>query len=210
VVEGKQPRYNLSGNFIELCDCYSICPCWVDRPPDDNRCTGAFGWVVDEGKIGSVSVAKRQVVSVSFHSGHRDTGGQEVFLFVDEGATDKQFDALAATFTGAGGGPLGELRTLTGVLRGVERAAIKIVNEGRDISLTVDRRVIGDARVLEGADRKTTELHHGRLATVLGPVAEVGISSQFHVDLGGWGFSIDVKGRAAMRGKFNYKYGGST
>jgi hypothetical protein len=63
--------------------------------------------------------------------------------------------------------------------------------------------------VLIGADDKITELHHGRLAAVLGPVAEVGTSSAFRVDMGGLGFSVDVKGRAAMRGRFSYTHAGA-
>jgi hypothetical protein len=205
--EGPVRPYRLSGDFVELCDCFSVCPCWIGRSPDDNRCTGAFGWAIREGEIDGVAVAGLVVVSISFHSGHRDTGGQEVFLFVDEGASDPQFEVLTAAFSGAAGGPLGELGTLMGVLRSVERAPIQIVNEGRHVSLTIDRRVAGDAQVLLGSDGEVTELRHGRLATVLGPIAEVGTSSTFTVDLGGAGFGVEVKGRAAMRGPFSYRTG---
>ncbi|WP_046867041.1 DUF1326 domain-containing protein [Microvirga massiliensis] len=202
--------YRLTGTFLELCDCYSVCPCWIDRPPDEGRCTGAFAWMIDEGDIGGLNVAGCRVVSVSFHTGHRDTGGQEVFLYVDERASPDQFDALVPVFTGQAGGPLGELGKLMGVLRSTERAAITITNRGKHFSLTVGDRVTGDAEVLVGADGKTTELHHGRLATVLGPVAEVGTSSNLRVDLGGLGHSVEVKGRAAMRGDFHYRHGGSS
>ena len=205
----KSREYQIEGTFLELCDCYSVCPCWLDRPPDEDRCTGAFAWSIDKGEISGVDVARLNVVSVSFHSGHRDTGGQEVFLFVDEKASDDQYKALVAVFTGEAGGPLGELRTLMGVLRKTQRAAIDITFQGEYASLTVDNRVTGDARVLIGADQQITELHHGRLAVVLGPVAEVGTSNAFHVDMGGMGFSIDVKGRAAMRGRFGYTHAGA-
>jgi hypothetical protein len=206
--------YRMRGEFLELCDCYSVCPCWVGRSPDDDRCTGAFAWSIAEGEIDGIDVAGTRVVSVSFHSGHRDTGGQEVFLFVDEGVSDEQYEALVAAFTGQAGGPLGELRTLMGVLRGTERAAIDLSSTGRYATLTVDHRISGDAQMLVGADGEITELSHGRLSVVLGPTAEVGISSAFRVDiafqspgaLGPPGFGIDVRGRAAMRGPFRYQH----
>jgi hypothetical protein len=201
----QKPRaYSLTGQFVELCDCYTICPCWIDRPPDEGRCTGAFGWTISTGRIGRVKVDGLAVVSVSFHTGHRATGGQEVSLFVDDRASDAQFEALAAVFSGVAGGPLSELRKVMGVLRETERAPISLLLEGDHISLTIDRRVSGDARVVKSPDGKTTELHNGRLSTILGPTAEVGVSTDFRVDLGGFGFSIEVKGRAAMRGPFAY------
>jgi hypothetical protein len=196
--------YQLSGQFVEMCDCFTVCPCWVGQKPTENRCTGAFGWRIEQGGIDGVDLAGRLVVSVSFHSGHRDTGGQEVFLFIDEGATDQQFDLLVRAFTGQLGGPLGELGSLMGVLRASERAAIAITNQGRFASVTVDSRVAGDSEVLVGPDGATTTLEHGRLAVVLGTPAEVGTNNGFRVDLGGQGFSVDVKSRAAMRGTFAY------
>jgi hypothetical protein len=196
--------YQLSGQFVEMCDCYTVCPCWVGQKPTENRCTGAFGWRIEQGEIDGVDMAGRLVVSVSFHSGHRDTGGQEVFLFIDEGASDQQFDLLAGAFTGRLGGPLGELGSLIGVLRGTERAAIAITVQGRFASVSVDGRVAGDSEILVGPDGEVTTLDHGRLAVVLGTRAEVGTNKGFRVDLGGQGFSVDVKGRASMRGSFAY------
>lgn len=201
--------YRIEGDFLELCDCFSVCPCWLGRAPDEDRCTGAFAWSIRAGEIAGIDVAGRQVVSVSFHSGHRDTGGQEVFLYIDERVSDFQYDALADVFTGKAGGPLAELGTLMGVLRGIERAAITIAFQGHYASLTVDSRISGDSRVLIGADNEITELHHGRLAVVLGPVAEVGTSAAFRIDLGGRGNSIDVKNRSSMRGPFRYQHDGA-
>ena len=118
------PAYELRGQFFELCDCYTICPCWVDQPPDDGRCTGAFCWRIDDGRIADLDVSARRVVSVSFHAGHRDNGGQDVYVFVDDGASDEQFAALVHTFTGADGGPLGELQRLMGSLSNADRTPI--------------------------------------------------------------------------------------
>jgi hypothetical protein len=199
------PAYLLQGRFFELCDCYTICPCWVGQPPDDGRCTGAFCWSVETGTIGDVDVSGRSVVSVSFHAGHRDNGGQEVTLFVDDGSTDEQFTALVRTFTGGNGGPLGELGRLMGVLREAIQAPISLSTRDDHLSITVGRMVSGDGTVLRGGDGNITELRSGRLSEVLGPRAEVASTSAFLVDLGGQGASLSVAGRAAMRGPFHYE-----
>jgi hypothetical protein len=201
--------YHMSGGFLELCDCYAVCPCWLDLLPDEGRCTGVFGWAIAEGEIDGVDVGGRRVVSVSFHSGHRNTGGQEVYLFIDEDASDDQFERLAYVFTGKAGGPLDELGTLLGILRATERAAIDLSTKGRHASMTVDHRISGDARMLVGADDEITELSHGRLAIVLAPTAQVGTSSTFRVELGGaFTHPIEVHGRSAMRGQFRYRHDG--
>ena len=197
--------YSLSGRFFELCDCYTICPCWVGQAPTDGRCTGAFGWRIDAGDIGGHDMSGRCVVSVSFHTGHRDTGGQEVYIFVDDGADDAQFEVLVSTFTGGSGGPLGELGRLMGVLSSHERAPIELATEGDQLTITVGRAITGDAKVLYGGDQHVTELAHGYLSEVLGTPAEVARSSAFRVDIGLAGISLEVRGRAAMRGSFHYR-----
>ena len=203
------PEYELSGEFFELCDCFAICPCWLGRPPDDNRCTGAFGWSVTSGHVGGLDLAGRSVVSVSFHTGHRDGGGQQVYVFVDEGADDEQYQTLVDTFTGRNGGPLGELARLMGALEGQERAPIQLVSRGNFITVTVGRVISGDAGVIRGGDGEITVLEHGRLSEVLGTPAEVGLSTALRIDVGQAGPSVEVKGRAAMRGAFTYRSAGA-
>lgn len=199
------PPYLLSGSFFELCDCQTICPCWVGQLPDDARCTGAFAWKVEAGKIDDLDVGGRSVVSVSFHTGHRNTGGQEVYVFIDEEASDAQYDKLLRTFTGQNGGPLSELNRLMGSLRGHQRAPVDLTSRGNFLSITVGRVVSGDAEVLRGGDGEVTQLVHGALSNVLGTPADVARSSTFRIDLGLGNLSIEVRGRAAMRGSFSYQ-----
>jgi hypothetical protein len=196
--------YRLVGQFFELCDCYTICPCWLGQPPAEGRCTGAFGWSIDVGSVGGTDVAGRRVMSVSFHTGHRDSGGQQVYLFVDDGASDKQYVLLTQLFTGQLGGPLGELNRLMGTFLGSERAPIELTSKGDFVTVTVGRAVTGAAQVLKGPDDATTELAHGRLAIVLGTPAEVGQSSRLRIAVSGPGLDIEVTGRSAMRGRFSY------
>ncbi len=196
--------YDLSGQFFELCDCYTICPCWVGEAPSEGRCTGAFGWSITDGYIGRHDMTGRAVVSVSFHTGHRNTSSQDVYVFVDDGADDEQFEVLVGTFTGQHGGPLGELGRLMGSLQAHERAPIELSVVGDDLTVTVGRAISGSARVLYGGDKQVTELSHGYLSEVLGTPAEVARSSTFRVNIDLTGLAIEVSGRAAMRGAFHY------
>lgn len=205
----RNPSYQIKGAFYEFCDCLTVCPCWVGLPPNEQRCTGAFGWKIASGHINGVDVTDRSVVSVSYHSGHRDTGGQEVYIFVDARASDAQFDVLVAAFSGRTGGRLAELQQLMGVLREARRASIDLTTKGRYSSITVDDSIKADGEVILGSDDKITTLSHGRLTGVLGTTAEVGTSTRFRIDLGLGSIGIDVRERAAMRGSFSYRFGGA-
>jgi hypothetical protein len=48
--------YALRGDFIESCDCFDLCPCWVDDDPDEDHRTGLVVWKLGEGStIGTKS-----------------------------------------------------------------------------------------------------------------------------------------------------------
>lgn len=196
--------YNLRGHFLEMCDCSTICPCWLGEAPDNGACTGVFGWDITEGTIANVDVTGRKVISASYHTGNRSDGGQDVYLFVDDEAGDDQFQALANAFTGRLGGPLGELAVLMGTLKAAERCPIKFTTDADSLRIQVDGRISGDITPLFGTDGQVTELAHSPLSKVLGSRAEVGKSGDFRMDLGEEKFTMEMDGLAAMRGRFSY------
>ena len=167
VPDARNARYDLSGDFLEACDCFTICPCWTGRAPDEDVCTGVFAWAIKQGTIDGVDVAGQTVVSVSTHEGHRDSGHQRVMLFVGERASADQSGVLAGAFSGRFGGPLGELATLLGELLGAEHAAIDVHWDARRTRLTVGRRIVADAISTVGSTGMVTTLADARLSGVL-------------------------------------------
>ena len=57
-------------------------------------------------------------------------GNWRVGVFVDEDASEEQFDKLVQVFGGQLGGPMAGLAPLIGEMLGVERAAIDIEDDG--------------------------------------------------------------------------------
>ena len=57
-------------------------------------------------------------------------GNWKLGVYVDDGASEEQFDKLVKVFSGELGGPMGGLAPLIGEVRGVERAAIEIGDDG--------------------------------------------------------------------------------
>jgi hypothetical protein len=198
--------YDLSGDFLEVCDCFTICPCWTGRSPDEGVCTGAFAWVVATGKIDGVDVGGQIVVSVSTHSGHRDKAKQRVMIFVSEDANDAQATALAGAFSGLYGGPLDELGRILGELVRIERAPIEVELGERYARLTVGRRVTAETETLIGPQHEPMTLAGARFSEVLGSPAEVGVSLRLKASLPELGIDLDLKDRSAMRGAFAYRH----
>jgi hypothetical protein len=205
-IKREDVAYQLEGDFLEVCDCFTICPCWTGRSPDEEVCTGVFAWVIAKGEIDDVRVAGRTVVSISTHEGHRDQAHQRVHIFVDEAASDAEIGVLAPTFAGLRGGPLGDLGRILGELHSVERKAIRVETEGRRTRLTVDRSIEAEAQTMVGPNGEIMTLANARLSSVLGNPAEVGVASRFRIGMPGTGIDIDLHDRSAMRGAFAYRH----
>lgn len=80
-------NYQISGHFIESCDCTVICPCWVDDDPVGGHCTGFIAWQIAAGGTAGVDktpVGGCRVVSVASHGGNRrDTNKTTTMLYID-------------------------------------------------------------------------------------------------------------------------------
>ena len=218
-------RYAIAGRFIEACDCTLMCPCWIDDEPDEGHCTGLFAWRIEAtdsrpATIDGVDVDGRSVVSVSSHAGHRRAGGTSTVLFIDDKATDEQFDSLVRAFSGALKGPLSELAAVNGELLPPQRANIDVTDRVKGGWRLVVSPVEDDGapivsaggkpKVFEDEDHPLA-LRHTALSHELGVpkstdvVAQLGERLVVNVpDL--HGAEIDVTGRSGMTGRFSYRY----
>jgi hypothetical protein len=102
--------WSAAGTYYEVCSCEAICPCrrsggQKGGRPSYDTCDFALSWWITRGQAGAVDLAGCKVVL----AGRWETTPGDpwhVILYVDEGATTAQHDALAAIFLGrAGGGP---------------------------------------------------------------------------------------------------------
>jgi hypothetical protein len=83
-----------------------------------------------EGEVDGTDVRGRRVVTIIDTPKVMTDGNWRLGMFVDDEATDEQFDLLVKVFGGQLGGPMGALAPLVGDVVGVERAAITITDDG--------------------------------------------------------------------------------
>lgn len=196
--------YRLVGRFLEACDCYAICPCWIDEPPDEGKCSGLYAWDVTDGRIDGVDVSGLRVASVSFHEGKRRSSRQRVVLVVEKRADEHQRAALTAAFSGSLGGPLGELGAMLGKLVAERSARIDIDWDSAQPSVKIGKLVSAKVEPKVGPSGRVTSLTDSAMSTTLGVHALVGLSTELRLALGEDGMDIEVRDRSANLGWFSY------
>lgn len=208
-------RYDLSGTFVESCTCEVICPCWVDDTPDEDHCAGFFAWTFDPGsRVDGRDVGGRTVVSVTVHGDRRRGGRSESVLLVDDRVPADLAALVSTAFSGDGGGPLAQLRDVSGDVLLTARARVSVVAERGGFVVSVHSEggaeIVGAQGAVERFDASSEPLtlRHTALSAELGvgdgPVV-AHRTSRLLVDLAVLpGHPVDVVGRSAMTGRFHY------
>jgi hypothetical protein len=131
--------WSLRGNYVETCSCELMCPCNLSL---DHGATYAFCRVtlvfnIREGSVGDTDISGRKVALIADTPKVMTEGNWRVGVFIDDAATDEQFDKLVQIFSGQLGGPMAGLAPLIGEMVGVERAAIEVDDDGLRHSVRV-------------------------------------------------------------------------
>jgi hypothetical protein len=151
--------WNLKGSYAETCSCELMCPCNLsfDHGATYDYCRATLAFSIREGAVDGTDVRGRRVVTIIDTPKVMTDGGWRLGMYVDDQATDEQFDKLVAVFGGRLGGPMAALAPLVGEIVGVERAAIDIRDDGLLHSVRV-----GDAIDFEVEDIVPFGVEDGR------------------------------------------------
>lgn len=198
--------YRIEGRLLEVCTCNVLCPCWVGEDPDGGTCDSALAWSIDTGTIEGVDVTGR-TVALSVHiPGNVLAGNWRAVVYVDDGTTAEQQDALLKVFTGQLGGAIADLAGLIGEVIAVERAPITFtVQEGKG-NLTIGSVVDAELAPFQGATGATTTLNDTVFSTIPGAPAFVGKAARFQRTETGHGLAaVDLRNHNAIQGLFLFE-----
>lgn len=194
--------YHLEGRLLEVCDCRVLCPCWIGEDPDNGTCDSVLAYHFDKGTVDGVDVTGRTVAIVSHIPGNVLNGNFRIALYLDEGASDAQMEALVNVYSGKLGGPVAELAKLIGEVLSVERTAIRFdVNEGRG-TLTIGDVSHAELEPYKGPDGSTTVLSNTIFSTVPGAPVFVGKATRYTSRHAGLGHDLDLTGHNALQSTF--------
>lgn len=131
--------WSLRGNYVETCSCELMCPCnmSLDHGATYEFCRVTLVFKIREGSVGATDISGRKVALIADTPKVMTQGNWLVGVFIDDAATDEEFDQLVQVFSGQLGGPMAGLAPLIGEMLGVERAAIEIDDDGLRHSVRV-------------------------------------------------------------------------
>ena len=104
--------WELSGTYLESCNCEAICPCRTIGGRRGGRsthgiCLGALSWRVAQGSAGELDLSGLDVVLASRYDDDEPGSPWSFYLYLDERGDERQREALAEIFLGRlGGTPL--------------------------------------------------------------------------------------------------------
>jgi hypothetical protein len=163
--------WNLTGSYVETCSCELMCPCNMsfDHGATYDFCRALLVFSIKEGSVEGTDIAGCKLALIADTPKVMTDGNWRVGVFVNEEATDEQFDGLVKVFSGQLGGPMAGLAPLIGEMLGAERATFKVEEEGlRHVA------VIGDGIDFEVQDIVPFGVETGepvRFAGMFHPVA---------------------------------------
>jgi hypothetical protein len=196
--------YQVQGRLLEVCTCKTLCPCWVGEDPDGGTCDGCLAWHIDSGAINGVDVSGRTIIALAHIPGNILQGNWKVVMFVDDGSTPQQQEAMINVWSGKLGGPIADMAKLIGEVLAVERVPVKFDVEGVKGTLRVGGAIEADLQPFTGPNGQPTTLHDSIFSTIPGSPAFVGKASKYAVKMPEHGFRIDLSGHNAVQGSFKF------
>jgi hypothetical protein len=197
--------YQLEGALLEVCTCDILCPCWVGEDPDGGTCDGVLSWHFEKGSVNGTDVSGRTLTILTHIPGNILEGNWRVVVYIDDGATPEQQQALLDVWTGKLGGPVADLAQLVGEVLAVERAPVTFEVEGVKGKLKIGDAISADLEPFKGATGESTALHDSIFTTIPGSPAYVGKASSYKVAVPAHGFEIDLEGHNAVQGSFRFE-----
>jgi hypothetical protein len=200
----------LKGKFIECCDCYTICPCWVKDRPDEDHCSSLYIWTFDEdAQIEGKDIGGKSVAAAAFHWGD---GERQSAIYVDDTLDKSTQQSLLDAFSGKTVKSLKSLAQLLGTV--VDSGPAKIDQEKKngkwEVTVTVNESCIAHAvwteEPMEGRSQPLT-LNDTALDDELGIDGAVTVQKvdRFEMAVSPLpGGPFVYSGRSGMAAKFNY------
>jgi hypothetical protein len=120
------PRWQVTGDWFDTCNCSIPCPCTFAQPPTEGNCEGILAWNIRKGNYGVVHLDGLSVMALGAFTGNIWDGQTKatMALFLDERADGPQREALQMIFGGRVGGWPGTFANIIGEIRGMEFAHI--------------------------------------------------------------------------------------
>jgi hypothetical protein len=197
--------YHLEGDLLEVCDCNTLCPCWIGEDPDNGKCQSTLAYRVERGEIDGIDVSGLVYGTATFIPGNVLAGNWRVIRYIDDRATPEQEQALLKAFRGELGGPLADVAALVGEEVDMRRAPITFtVQEGKG-TLRIGENIEAVMEPYRGPTGEPTRLVESIFSTIPGSPAYVAKASRFRMFQPELDMDVELSGHNAIQGKFEMR-----
>lgn len=197
--------YKLEGRMLEVCDCKVLCPCWVGEAPDNGTCRGMMAYHCEKGRIDDVDVSGLTVAMVTLIPGNALAGNWRVAIFVDDRATEAQYQALLAVYKGERGGPVADMVKLVGEVVSVERAPISFQVDAGKGTFSVGKDMYADVEPFRDPNGKPTHLVDTIFSTIPGSPAYIAKAREYRLKNTRLGVDLALEGHNAVQGHYSFQ-----
>lgn len=197
--------YHLKGELLEVCDCNTLCPCWIGEDPDNGTCQTSLAYRIEEGEIDGTDVSGLAYGIAVFIPGNVLAGNWRAIRYVDDRASPEQEAALLKLFRGELGGPVAQLAQLVGEEVAARRARITFDVEQGKGTLRIGDAVEAVMEPYRGPTGEPTRLVESIFSTIPGSPAYVGRASRFRMSQPELGIDLDLAGHNAIQGYFDLR-----
>jgi len=190
------PAWEISGQYMESCNCDYLCPCVFTNPQGAvtrDHCTAVLVFRIDEGHAGGETLTGLTFAMV-IRSGKVMADGNWIYAgIVDERASPTQRRALASIVSGDAGGPPGMIRAaLVKDFRGVLYGRFDIVLDGHRRKVSVPGLLGFEIEGVLSRNKSGDPLYIDNSAHPASRRLALARSREFH--LHGFGLDLDLAG----------------
>jgi hypothetical protein len=197
--------YELEGRLLEICSCETICPCFVNQTPDKGACDVTVAWHIDKGQVEGVDVSGRTIAVIAHIPGKPKDGGWRAAVYLDEGTTDEQQEALLSVFTGERGGAIADVAKLIGEVVAVERVPITFETENGTGRLKVGNLAEGEMEAFKADDGSICTLSNTLFSGAPGSPVLLGQAPNYRVKHPEVGIDVELSGHNAVTCDFRFQ-----
>jgi hypothetical protein len=191
------PTWQLSGEYMESCNCDYLCPCIYTNPLAEvtyDHCTAALIFRIDKGQSGGINLDDL-CFALIIRSGKIMADGNWIFAcVVDARANDAQRQALSDIVSGQAGGTPGMIRAnLVSDFRGVEFRPIDFRIEGLKRTVSIPDILSFE---IEGVTSRTSGGEPFYIDNTAHPANRrlaLARAKEYHMQ--GFGLTLDVVGK---------------
>jgi len=195
--------WNVSGQYLESCNCEAACPCVFLSPPTEGDCTGLVGWHILEGDFEGTDLDGLNVALAVYSPGHMAEVQWQAALYLDDRASAEQSEGLAAIFSGQAGGHPARLAGHIGEILGAGPASISFASEGERHSMSIGGIAdVAISTVTGQGDAPVTVASH---PLCIAPGYDAVVSRSEHLTYDDHGLHWELGGKNGFHSPFAYQ-----